>query len=451
LSAAIARGAWAAVVSLICSFLAPRAEAQLTSNDYNIDLFTGPVLGASRIIGMGGAHTAIASGIDGASYNPAGYAERVEKEINFFAFDITAGLQLGGLFRNNDIENNGKRSLRGADTIQAGLGMRFQLGHTGIGSSALARIYTVKDATGRSIFDLMLTTVRVGGGYALFGGDVVVGGAMVFTAFDLNPAGTNRTLVGLRGFGAEVGALYRPARQRYRVGATFHSPISSRTRNDASEVGTDGLRRAENLVLPSGVHVPWEIDVGFAYQFGERRSNVPWRNTRELRRELREQIRSGSYVYPPTYGEQRYQVLPDDLEKAVDVAVENYRESERRFRRHQPRRYVLLAADVLFYGKTPNGQSMSAFLLQQPEVSGDKVSFGARVGAESEVMQDRLKVRAGSYLEPSRTKRKYYRPHATLGIEARLFDLWRWSARGTATIDVAPRYFNWGVAFGLWW
>jgi hypothetical protein len=445
------RGCWAAALCLLCCQFSAPAAAQFETNHYNIDLFTGPVLGPSRIVGMGGAHTAIASGIDGAVYNPAGYAERVEKEINFFAFDITGGLQLGGLFRNNDIENNGTNSLRSADTIQLGLGMRFQFGHFGTGTVAAARIYTLKDSAGRSIFDLMLTTVRAGGGYAFFGGDVVVGGAMVFTLFDLNPAGTNRTLVGLRGFGGEVGALYRPKRERYRVGFTFHSPISSRTRNDASVIGDDGLRRAEDLVLPSGVHVPWELDLGFAYQFGERRSNVPWRNTREVRRQLREQIRSGSYVYPPTYGEQRYQTLPDDLETAIDVAEQNYREAERRFRRHQPRRYVLLAADVLFYGKTPNGQSMSAFLLQQPEVSGDKVSFGARVGAESEVLQDRLKVRAGSYLEPSRTQRKYYRPHGTMGVDVRLFDLWRWSARGTATIDVAPRYFYWGIAFGLWW
>src|SRR5690606_33498287 len=115
-----------AALWLLVGLSAPRAAAQFDTNDYNIDLFTGPVLGASRIVGMGGAHTAIASGIDGAAYNPAGYAERVEKEINFFAFDITAGLQLGGLFRNNDIENNGTRGLRGADIIQAGLGMRFQ-------------------------------------------------------------------------------------------------------------------------------------------------------------------------------------------------------------------------------------------------------------------------------------------------------------------------------------
>jgi hypothetical protein len=427
------------------------AQAQLHTNRYNIDLFQGPVLGPGRIVGMGGAHVAIASGIDGSVYNPVGYAERLEKEINMFAFDITGGIWLGGLFRKNDIENNGRDSLSSADTIQLTFGMRFQFGDFGIGSTALARIYTLKNQAGHSVADLTISTIRVGGGYAFFDGDLVLGGAMVFTAFDLTRAGSNRTLVGLRGYGGEVGALFRPQGQRYRAGMVFRSPISSRTRNDASEVDEDGLRRAEGLVLPRGVHVPWEIDLGFAYQFGERRSNVPWINTRELRGALRERIRTGTYEPPPTYGEAPYHTLPQDLEQATEIAVEDYRESERRYRRHQPRKYVLLASDLLIYGKTPQGQAMSAFLLQQPESSGAKISIGARVGVESEVLQDRMKVRGGTYLEPSRTNRKFYRPHATLGVEARLFDLWRWSARGTATLDLAPRYFNWGLALGLWW
>jgi hypothetical protein len=62
-----------------------------------------------------------------------------------------------------------------------------------------------------------------------------------------------------------------------------------------------------------------------------------------------------------------------------------------------------------------------------------------------------MKVRGGTYLEPSRFSGSYYRPHATTGFDVRLFDVWRWSVRGTCTADLAPRYFNWGIAFGLWW
>jgi len=427
------------------------AAAQLNSNRYSIDLFTSPVLGPARIVGMGGAHLAIATGIDGATYNPVGYAERAEKEIDFFAFDITGGIWLGGLFRRNDFDNNGRAGLSSTDTVQLMLGTRYQFAQFGTGVTALARIYTLRDEAGRNSADLTLITVRAGAGYAFWDGGLVVGGGMVFTAFDLAPINSSRSLVAFRGYGAEVGALIRPKHKRYRIGTTFHTPISSRPRTDESMVGSDGIRRAEGLVVPESVDVPWDMGVGFAYQFGERRSNVPWRNTRELRREVRRQILSGSYQPPATQGEADFAVLPQDIEKAVDTAVENYRESQRRLRRNQPRRYMLLAADLLVYGKTPRGQSISAFLLQTPERSGAKISYSVRVGMESEVWQDRMKVRVGSYLEPSRVDRKFYRPHGTLGLEARLFDFWRWSARGTATIDVAPRYFNWGLAVGLWW
>jgi hypothetical protein len=94
---------------------------------------------------------------------------------------------------------------------------------------------------------------------------------------------------------------------------------------------------------------------------------------------------------------------------------------------------------------------LSGFLRQTAQRSGDQIAFGLRVGAESEVWQDRMKVRLGSYLEPSRTNRKFYRLHGTLGLEARLFDFWSWSAGITATVDVAKLYFNWGLGLGLWW
>lgn len=442
---------WLFACSLLLA-LCTRAHAQqLDSNRYTIDLFTSPVLGPGRIVGMGGAHIAIASGIDGAAYNPAGYAERLEKEIDFFAFDITGGIWLGGLFQKNDFDNNGsRRGVSSTDTYQVTLGTRMQFAHFGVGATGLARVYTLRDDQHRAISELNVLTVRTGAGYAFLDGALVLGGGLVFSGFDLSAQPSDKNLVSFRGFGGEVGALFRPKRERYRLGTTFRTPISSRPQN-GDEVGDDGLRRAETLVLPQSVYVPWEAGVGFAYQFGERRSNVPWRNTRTLRRELREQILSGSYQPPPTYGEEEYETLPYETEKAVETAVENYREGERRFRRNQPRRYILLAADLIVYGTTARGQSMSAFLLQKSERSGAHISYGVRVGMESEVWQDRMKVRVGSYLEPSRISRKYYRPHGTLGLEARLFDFWRWSARGTATMDVAPRYFNWGIAMGLWW
>jgi hypothetical protein len=436
------------------------AQQRFASNKYAIDLFTGPVLGGGgRVIGMAGAHVAIASGIDGAPYNPAGYAERYEKEINWFAFDITGGLALSGLFTRNDFDNNGKANRASNAAYQVTLGTRMQFSYFGTGLTWQERRYSLTGAeTGRK-FDLVIDTWRTGAGYSFLNGGLVAGTTLAVykfavanqnQQFPITDFSNGKDPIGYTGFGAEFGVLLRPAHERYRAGIVARTPVTLRP-DQKDRKDEDGIRRAQGLVLPDGVHVPWEVAWGFAYQFGERRANVPWRNTQNLRRDLAAQIANRTYQAPPRYGESPYQSLPEDPEQALDVAMANYREAERRYRRHQPRRYVLLAADVVMTGKTSNGHGIEAFLDQTPERSGQKISYGVRVGAESEIWPDRMKVRGGTYLEPSRFQRSYYRPHATAGLEARLFDLWRWSVRGTATLDLAPRYVNWGLAFGLWW
>jgi hypothetical protein len=443
-----------------CWALPARAQDHFRSNHYSIDLYTGPVIGGGgRVIGMAGAHTAIASGIDGAPYNPAGYAERYEKEINWFAFDITGGLQLSGLFLGNDYDNNGKANKASNATYQVLLGTRLQFSYFGTGLNWQQRRYSLTAQETNRKFDVSINTWRTGVGYSFLNGGLVAGATLAIYQFSV--AGNTQQFpitdfsmgkdpIGYTGFGGEFGVLIRPAHERYRVGFVARTPVTLKP-NDKQASDPDGLRRAQGLVLPDTVHVPWELSWGFAYQFGERRTNIPWRNTQRLRKDLAAQIANGSYQNPPRYGEAAYQALPDDPEKALDVAMANYREAERRYRRHQPRRYVLVAADVIATGKTFNGHGIESFLDQVPERSGQKVSLGVRVGVESEVWPDRMKVRAGSYLEPSRFERAFYRPHGTTGIEVRLFDMWRWSARCTGTVDVAPRYFNWGLAFGLWW
>lgn len=419
------------------------------TNDYAIDLFTGPVMAGGRIRGMAGAYTAIGSGIDGSVFNPAGYAERIESEIKWWEWELTGSLSLGGIFRNNDFDNNGSDDLGSADVISVGLGGRLQFGHLGTGLSALGQTYTLKDEQGRAYADVTLTNLRFGAGYSFLGGGLVLGGTLRGVILEVDRALTGENLVSFSGLGAEVGALIRPALKRYRVGAVVRTPLQSRPTSSRVEM-VDGLRTAQGLVLPSRVQVPWEVDVGFAYQFGERRANVPWRETTGIRRNLESQLESGTYQPPPLYDGPAYPSIPDYPRGALRQAIANDREAERRLIRNQPRRYVLVSADLIVYGKARNGQGLTSFLTQVPEASGARHSFGVRAGVESEVMQNRLKIRCGSYLEPSRFQRSYYRPHGTAGFDVRLFDLWRWSFRMTATVDVAPRFFDWGAAIGMW-
>jgi hypothetical protein len=427
-------------------------EPTFTSNKYSIDLFTGPVVAGGRIRGMAGAYTAIASGIDGSVFNPAGYGERVESEIKWWEWELTGSASLGGIFKSYDFDNNGRKDLESVDAFSIGLGGRMQFGHLGTGLSAVTQTFTLKDSMDQASADVVLTNLRGGAGYALMDGGLVVGATLRGVILQVDRPNNDQTnLVSFWGLGAEFGILARPAHKRYRAGAVVRTPLDSRPETKG-EVSPDGLHRAQGLVLPDRVHVPWEIDVGVAYQFGERRTNVPWRETTGIRQNLQRQLRNGTYLPPPTYDGPAYPPLPEDPKKALRQAIANDREAERRLIRNQPRRYVLLSADLILYGKTQNGQGLTSFLRQRPETSGSgaKNSVGVRVGVESEILQNRMKVRGGSYLEPSRFQRSYYRPHGTLGFDVRLFDLWRWSFRGTATVDFAPRYFDWGAAIGIW-
>ena len=121
-----------------------------------------------------------------------------------------------------------------------------------------------------------------------------------------------------------------------------------------------------------------------------------------------------------------------------------------------PRFYWLATADVLVLGPAPNAIGVDAFLDQERRPSGRYPSVAARVGTEVEPWLNRLKLRLGSYLEPARNSGVNPRVHGTAGLDVRLFtwDLFGamepFSVRLGGMVDVAVRYFNWGVGIGLW-
>lgn len=441
---------------LVClSWLAspPAAHAQnegYRSNDFAIDLALGPVFGAGRVVGMGGAYGAIATGLDGSQLNPAGYAERAEQEVDFWEWELTGGIWFGSLFADNDIDNNGRDEGNAGDLAQFSFGGRLQFADFGFGATGLVQGFSLVDEAGTRT-NVSFTTFRFGAAYSFLRGSLVTGLASRLVNFDIQqPGAKSQDLVAFTGAGVEVGALYRPAHERYRISTVLRSGFASKPQSEGDIERVNGVRRVNGLALPNAVHVPWEADLGFAYQFGERRSNVPWHNTNSLRHELQQRIWRNTYEPPPTYGGAAYPPLPSDRRRALQTAIANDREAERRHLRAQPRRYWLLSADVLMVGRTERGQGVQAFMLQQPERSGARASFGMRVGVETELLPNRLRARAGSYLEPSRFERRYYRAHGTLGSDVRLFDAWRWSVRFSATIDAAPRYLDWGASIGLW-
>jgi hypothetical protein len=115
---------------------------------------------------------------------------------------------------------------------------------------------------------------------------------------------------------------------------------------------------------------------------------------------------------------------------------------------------VRLAADLAVDAPLAGTSSLEQALEGELVPRGDWFTLSPRAGAEVDVWPDRLRLRAGTYLEPSRTPLAGPRPHATGGFELRLFHLAvlheriRLNLAWQVAADWAPRYFR-GAWLGI--
>ena len=122
-----------------------------------------------------------------------------------------------------------------------------------------------------------------------------------------------------------------------------------------------------------------------------------------------------------------------------------------------PRPYALLAISVLLTGPLQNSVGIESFLQRVVARSGERLVYSPRLGLETEVIPSWLKVRAGTYGEPTRFAASNARLHGTLGFDAKVFP---WSVFGlfdeksewriSGSADLAARYLGWGVSVGVW-
>ena len=83
---------------------------------------------------------------------------------------------------------------------------------------------------------------------------------------------------------------------------------------------------------------------------------------------------------------------------------------------------------------------MESFLSQTVNRSGQDLVFSPRLGAESEIIPHWLRVRAGTYLEPTRFETSTPRAHYTGGFDVRAF---KWNVFG-----LWPDDYLWRVGVG---
>lgn len=464
-------------------------DAPITTSAYRVDLTQGAVLAGTRVLGLAGAYVAIAEGVDGSSQNPAAPAVRLPYSYDSFDYDLGLGITFPSSISGSDFFNTGQRtSLRSDQEDFAFLTVagHVQTGNWGFGLSLEAQRYRL------TRIDDGGTGLQADRVFALFGGarvqlarrfyegQLVVGVGSRGTGLVIeneNPApGQSGELFSTDGAALELGMLWAPHDQPFRVGAALRSEVlTGEPSSDVANV-SNGDRvigdptSADAFYLPEKIKLPWDINVGVAIQLGPRPMNPRWHNPnrvleayeRHVARRARAQQRPAEQPPPEdaaSAGEDGALVAELRLEENVE---QQRREGEVRSRlkaRYEAMRrfYVLVSGSVLVTGPVENGVGVESFLQRRVDRSGEVATFSPRLGVETEVIPHWLKVRGGSYREPTRFRRGAPRLHGTLGFDLKLFpwtvfglfeDGTQW--RVSSALDGARHYFGWGLSLGVW-
>ena len=115
---------------------------------------------------------------------------------------------------------------------------------------------------------------------------------------------------------------------------------------------------------------------------------------------------------------------------------------------------LLVASDVLVTAPSDNAVGVESVLAQKIQPVGTERTTSIRLGAELETLPGRLRLRLGSYYEPSNYEGVPSRMHLTGGFEVRIFHSsilgeHDWSL--TTTVDSARDYVNVFISLGFWY
>jgi hypothetical protein len=472
----------------------PSDGEPILTNDYSIDLYQGPVLSATRVIGLAGAFVAIADGVEGSAINPAATAARTPYSYGHFDYDIGVGLTFPGAIDNTDFWNSGRRTeLPKSDTLGVlflNLALDLQFGRWGLGLASDFQQYSLRrgeDADVDVQRDRLAAQIAIGHvqlAHAFADGQLLAGIGLRTTGMAVtkenNTSITSQELFSTVGTGFETGFIWRPTDWQIRIGAAFHDGFTTKASPESQFVlyENDPVNR---LYLPSRVSLPWDVNVGFAAQMGPRPLNPRWvdpsivlepmRRYVEWRAHERERrVREAERVSDPLETERqrrkRLRKLRAELraEAQLDAAERSRveRDLTRRLRQRyheQARFFVLVTTSLMISGTVHDAVGIESMLDRRVQRSGERLSLSPHLGLETEVVPHWLRLRGGTYLEPSRfvSNPKGARLHMTFGFDQKVFG---WDVFGTfpedtewrisGSLDASRNYLGWGIAIGNW-
>ena len=474
--------------------LGQNGEPIRTSN-YAVDLMQGPVLASTRVTGLAGAYVAIAEGVDASSQTPVSPGVRPAYSVDHFDYDLALGLSLPATLTSTDFFNTGGGTTELANAEQEGFvfvspALNLQWGKFGVGLSFEIQNYSLTRGTSDPManadrLNAQFVVAHLQLAHMFFDGQLVLGvgtRALTLTVINENAPTAEQDLFTTRGAGVEVGALLMLRNQPFRIGAAFRSAVTTEADADATglEVQSDGDLVAPDesdptnaFWLPERASLPWDLNVGLAIQLGPRPFNPRWVDPAERidRAERALQSRAAERRYRRDLelrrlggGDRAARAL--DAQREIDqtmdeLYVERVEEETRSALKtryaQMARRYVLISMSLVVTGAVEEAVGVESFLQRVVDRSGRRIVYSPRLGVETEIVPNWLKVRAGAYGEPSRFSAGTDRLHGTLGFDAKLFP---WTVFGLfeegtqwrfgAVLDAARRYLGWGISLGVW-
>ena len=459
--------------------------APIKTSDYALDLFQGPIFAGSRVTGLGGAYVAISEDVDGNLQNPAAPAVRPFFSYTHFDYWLGFGLTFPATLQNVDFFNSGSKThiTNSPDSfVFFTPSVNLQFGDLGVGVSLEAQQYALSapDTGGESRRSLAVTipTTHLQFAYGFLHNQWVAGVGARFVSMAVNGPDRQRAAFKSTGSGLELGMVWKPENRPLRVGLAYRTPI----RTDAQY--TEGLLPNSDgdiivqtasgpAYMPKAVAFPWDVNFGFAVQFGGRPFNPPWRTNAEmieretvvhrLREIDREEELKQALAYAKTDAERRRIENKFAREQAADDRELDRSLTDAKWRIERDltkmnRFYVQVAASMLVSGPVKDAVGVESLMTQTVNRSGEKTVISPRLGLESGVIPDFLKLRAGTYIEPTRFEGSTARTHVTAGLDLKLlvwnvFGLWPddYMWRLGLGADVAHRYSTWGITIAGWY
>lgn len=377
----------------------------------------GTLTGSTRRIGLGGAFVALADDTEGVGINAASVAVRVPYSWSTWNSALGLDVSIGAWLPKNDLYNQGGADGGSSSALFGSLAAVINYEHAGFGVAAEAQrnAATRRDEAqgiGTNLaanFGMVHTSLA----YGFFDGQLLLGAGPRIVGLSFGARSSSGPLTA--GIGYEAGAIVKPTWAQYRAAAAVKSPIN------ATVAADPGAPRRY-------AHVPWEVALGFAYQFGARPLNPKFVTAEELARQ-----RQPAQGAPLTKAELK--AADDELFDA--------------FQRRQ-RWYLLVSTELsVIQGGGHVGLAGHTAL--------SRAIISPRLGAETEVVPHILRLRGGSYYEPAQVAEATGRVHGTGGFDVRLF---RWNLFGligrfdywqlSVSADAARAYLNTAFSIGFW-